>query len=369
MFSHAFEDVGKRLNLTMAKHEHVSDLLIRDGEVADAFKEMGSGFATDVADVLKRGGPGNLYDAVVSSQFDADRLDYMQRDRLMTGVQNSGIDFTWLMANLEIGRIATGVDSETVGEIDTFVLGPKAYYAAETYVLALFQLYPTVYLHKATRAAEKLFSTLMLRLVSLVREDNIGKTGLPAKHPMIRFARDPESLDNALSLDDAVFWGSLSMLVDADDDQIRGCAERLQARRLPKCIDVLRDLRSEIGLTMATSSEERDELKRRLERLIASIKPRLEVWAAENSQGVPRILTDRETRDPYKRFAESKGPLNQIHIRLDDNRIYDVAHSSRVIAALESFELFRAYVEDDDEDAKTAVNRIVQNELGSDRNG
>jgi hypothetical protein len=45
-------------------------------------------------------------------------------------------DFTWLVANLEVGAIKTGVDQETVGEIETFVLGPKAYYAAETYVLA-----------------------------------------------------------------------------------------------------------------------------------------------------------------------------------------------------------------------------------------
>jgi HD superfamily phosphohydrolase len=114
MFSHAFEDIGKKLSLTMAEHEHVSDLLIRNGEVGEVCQELGSGFANDVATVVKRGRPGNLYDAVVSSQFDADRLDYMQRDRLMTGLQNGAIDFTWLMANLEIGAIKTGVDQESV---------------------------------------------------------------------------------------------------------------------------------------------------------------------------------------------------------------------------------------------------------------
>ena len=203
----------------MAKHEHVSDLLIREGEVSEVFQEMGSGFANDVATVIKRGGPGNLYDAVVSSQFDADRLDYMQRDRLMTGLQNGGIDFTWLMANLEIGRIKTGVDEETVGDVETFVLGPKAYFAAETYVLALFQLYPTIYFHKTTRAAEKLFSVLFLRIISLVRDEHIDKTGLPKLHPIIRFAGDSDSLENALALDDAVFWGALPMLVAAADEQ------------------------------------------------------------------------------------------------------------------------------------------------------
>ena len=214
MFSHAFEGIGKTLNLVMAKHEHVSDILIRESEIGTVFQEMGSGFANDVAAVIKRGRPGNLYDAVVSSQFDADRLDYMQRDRLMTGLQNGGIDFTWLMANLEIGRIKTGVDEESVGEVETFVLGPKAYYAAETYVLALFQLYPTVYFHKATRAAEKLFSVLILRIISLIRDGHFNKIGLPKSHPIVRFAIRPKSLESALALDDTVFWGALPMLVE-----------------------------------------------------------------------------------------------------------------------------------------------------------
>ncbi len=84
-FSHAFEQVGRRLGLKLADHEHVSDTLIRDSEVSSALRILGSGFANDVADLIRSAGPGNIYSAVVSSQFDADRLDYMRRDRLMTG--------------------------------------------------------------------------------------------------------------------------------------------------------------------------------------------------------------------------------------------------------------------------------------------
>lgn len=361
MFSHAFEEIGKKLKLPMADHEHVGGLLIRDGELSEAFREMGSGFATDVATVIKRGRPIDLYDAVVSSQFDADRLDYMQRDRLMSGVQNGGIDFTWLMANLEVGKIKTGVDRETVGEIETFVLGPKAYYAAETYVLALFQLYPTIYFHKATRAAEKLFSVLIYRIISLVRDGESARTGLPRNHPIVRFARQPESLDTALALDDSVFWGALPMLSEAADSKIQDCAEQLRYRRLPKCIDIRRHLVAALQLEEARN-QERDELVKRLERSIVSIQTNLDRWAERNSADqAPRILTDRATRDPYRRFEESKGPLNQIHIRLGDNKIHDVASCSSVIAALESFSLFRAYVRD--EAAARAVDEIVTTEL------
>ena len=42
-FSHAFEPLGKKLKMPMAEHEAVSDLLIRDGEIAGVLKAFGSG--------------------------------------------------------------------------------------------------------------------------------------------------------------------------------------------------------------------------------------------------------------------------------------------------------------------------------------
>ena len=149
----------------------MSDALIRYGEVADVLNELGSGFANDVADIVQKDGTKAVQHAVVSSQFDADRLDYIRRDRMMTGTQHAAIDFTWLMANLEIAPVPIGVDDTQVGTVKTFVLGPKAMYAAEAFVLGLFQLYPTVYFHKATRGAEKIFAELLIRVVTLVRDD------------------------------------------------------------------------------------------------------------------------------------------------------------------------------------------------------
>ena len=71
----------------------------------------------------------------------------------MTGTQHAGIDFEWLIANLEVGEVEYSVDTTRLKPVQTFVLGRKAIFAAEAYVLGLFQLYPTVYFHKATRGA------------------------------------------------------------------------------------------------------------------------------------------------------------------------------------------------------------------------
>lgn len=40
----------------------------------------------------------------------------------------------------------------------------QAVHMAEAYVLSLFHLYQTVYFHKPTRCAEKLFAELLVRL-------------------------------------------------------------------------------------------------------------------------------------------------------------------------------------------------------------
>lgn len=385
-YSHAFEEVGKRLNLAMAKHEKVTDLLIREGEISTALNRLGSGFASDVANVIKRSGPANVYGAVVSSQFDADRLDYMQRDRLMTGAHYGAIDFDWLLSNLEVGKVPFGTDDKSAGEIETFVLGPKAIYAAEAYLLGIFQLYATVYLHKATRGAQKLFTELLTKVIALARDGLTSKTGLGENHPLVHFANNPENLNCTLALDDSAVAGALPMMVEAEDRLISDFSTRLRERKLYKCIDVRESLTK--GLTSGPSrtsggskgakvvgqragrtkqANPAEEEKRRidaLERACNAVEKRVLRFADENRQGIPQVLVDKAERSIYKEFEESKGPLNQIMIRpgFGDDKPIDVASISQVINAIAPFKVFRVYMEDGDHKAKTVVEKIIKEE-------
>jgi HD superfamily phosphohydrolase len=351
-FSHAFEDVGERLGLKMANHELVSDTLIRDSEIAHELKARGRGFPNDVADIVSGSGESSIYSAVVSSQFDADRLDYMRRDRLMTGTQHAAIDFEWLLHNLEVGKVRHGVVETALADVETFVLGPKAIFAAEGYVLGLFQLYPTVYLHKATRGAEKIYTELLARVVTLVRDGSEKKTGLPEFHPLIKFAKSPENIECALALDDSVVWGALSMMTDAEDDCVADLAERLRDRKLYKSVDVRTCIAREKG-DEAASSEEAD-------RVCADVEVELESWSAKNKSPIPRILIDEAERSPYKPITETDGPLDQINIRTDSGRLVDLAERSKVVAELRTYKLFRAYHDEDDEEAEKTVNDVIQ---------
>lgn len=354
-FSHAFEDVGRRLNLPMAHHEIVSDALIRDGEVAEVLKQLGSGFSDDVADIIKFGGK-DIYSAVVSSQFDADRLDYMQRDRLMSGTQHGAIDFEWLIANLEVGEVPYGVDQTLVGKLETFVLGPKAIYAAEAFVLSLFQLYPTVYFHKTTRGAEKIFTELLVRVFELVRDGSIQNTGLPRNHPLVKFAKKPDDVKSALALDDAVIWGALPLLAEAKDEVIVCLATRLRDRNLYKSVNVRERLTHQLQERGVSPTSDD------VERKCISIREKISIWLRnENAGGVPRILSDDAAREPYKEFQESKGPLNQIHIRTTEGLV-DLGKRSKVVAAIETFKLYRLYVPDNDAEARNFVDKTISEE-------
>lgn len=365
MFSHAFEDVGKKLGLSMAMHENVSDALIRNSEVSEVFNsELGRSFSDEVADVIRNKNPGNLFDSVVSSQFDADRLDYMQRDRLMTGVQGSGVDSTWILANLEVGTVPTNADEEAAGDVKTLVLGPKAFHAAEHYILSLFQLYPNVYLHKTTRGAEKILSALILRIHKLVKSENSTSSGLPNNHPIIAFLSDPDNLEKALQLDDAVFWGSLHFLCESEDKTVSEYARRLQNRNLLKCIDIRQAIEGKTPIKRGMTADDRREREAKITiKVKSAIKEIEETAAARENKGKKEILVDQYKRSPYKKFQDSQTPLNQILIRRLDS-IEDMAHLSSVVSGADSFEVNRVYIDDDDTEARMMITKILQTSEG-----
>jgi HD superfamily phosphohydrolase len=351
-FSHAFESVGKKLGLKMARHEFVSEALIRESEIAEVLNQMGSGFANDVAEVIKAKGPRTVYDAVVSSQFDADRLDYMRRDRTMAGSKHGGIDYDWLIANLEIAEISVGVDDVETGKIPTFIVGPKSIEAAEAYVLGLFQLYPTIYFHKTTRGVEKIFTELLLRVFTLVIDGSAKKTGLPDGHPLVQFAKEPSSLARAQALDDTVVWGALPLLASANDETISNFAVRLLERKLYKAFDVHACIKRHLPDTMMPA-----EMEEATDRIAVKSLEKIDFWMKDKEF---KVLKDEDVRSPYKPLEESGGRLNQILVRTQSNRIVDLADLSPVVRAIRPFRFARLYFDPSLIDYSSDLTQIIE---------
>jgi len=357
MFSHAFEAVAKSLGHAKARHELVSVALIEDSEISEVFgKYLGSGFANDVAKLIGRKEPQDIFDSVVSSQFDADRLDYMQRDRLMTGVQSSGIDLTWLLANLEVASVPRGPDGAGAGNLEVFVLGSKATNTAESYVLSLFHLYPNIYLHKATRAAEVVFRLLFERAVQLVLKDEVSKTGLPENHAIVRFARERDSISCLQALDDTVFWGALGWFCEASDEAVQFYAAALRDRKLPECIDLRLKVERQFPLRI---EQERSKNKSAVDLACRNAKAALMESEFAKQQPKPRLIVDFGSRTPYRNSDQSGMPFNQIMVAVDPQNPVDVGAFSPIVAGASKYEVLRAYVWRGDAEARDFANRTV----------
>ena len=60
---------------------------------------------------------------------------------------------------------------------------------------------------------------------------------------------------------------------------------------------------------------------------------------------------------------ETKGPLDQINIRTEGDRLIDLSKRSNVVAGLKTYKAFRVYYADDDDDAKRKITEIMDSEI------
>ena len=88
--------------------------------------------------------------ALMSSQLDVDRLDYLRRDSLFTGSGYGHFDWQRLLTTVQF------TDDET-----DLVWPEKAALAIEEYIFARYYMYQNVYLHKTTRGFEALLQAMV----------------------------------------------------------------------------------------------------------------------------------------------------------------------------------------------------------------
>lgn len=143
-------------------------------EVAEILDGYGPDLKRDVKDVIAKtytgSGGRSWLSCIVTSQFDADRLDYMMRDSHMTGVKYGRIDLTWLLRNLVVEKAQIGREDEPVLEDRIVIDVMRGLSSLEEYLLGNLYLYEHVYHHKTVIAAETLVVNVLTRAIDLLRE-------------------------------------------------------------------------------------------------------------------------------------------------------------------------------------------------------
>jgi uncharacterized protein len=352
-FSHAFENAEK-VRLPKEKyrdHEHWTAELIqrKDGDVRRVLKEEFGGdgsIADDIAAML-RGDKQDLYSSVVSSSFDADRLDYLQRDRMMTGSGAGAIDLDWLLDNLRVVDVPanSGEDTEEVGgdTIQAFAFEEKALQAAESFILARFHLYSQVYLHKTTRGIEQMLTCFLQAFGAEAAKGVKGKLAVPKDHPLrAYYAKATPDLKNYFALDDAVVWSALEISAAKDSGLIRDFAERICSRKVMK------------GLAIDMVNQQPNDVARRK---FIDQNMKSEIGKTVFEDRAPLSIY----KDPSK---ETVKPHKRVHIRREGGRVVDITSLSKPVAALyQEQEILRYYFINQDDLKK------VQNVTGDSHAG
>ncbi len=336
-FSHTFESVQASRGVKK-KHEKWTADIIRNplGKVQPILESFRPGFTDEVADLLEKEDPEDIYHSVVSSSFDADRLDYLRRDRLMTGTGAGAIDFDWLRDNVRVAEIELDApDGNEDGEprrVPTFCLTEKALPAAEQFLLARFTLSEQVYFHRATRCVEHMIARMLrgIARVAVGSKAERKKSGLQDNHPLLRFfGKEGETVANYLSLDDALIFGSLEALSNAEDFSIKDIACRLRERRLYKTMDI-----AEFG---ADSGKQRQQLRK--------IKAQFE----KEIENETVIVDDKGSFGIYSEIGgESEKMHKKIHI-LEGTTPVEITEKSKLISALGTKKLSRIYFADEEQ--------------------
>lgn len=206
-FSHVFERAAPSPNNPPddypKKHEGWSEKIIRE-----KFGEVLSNHEVDpeeVVGLISKDDRSNLLAKdFISSQIDADRMDYLLRDSYCTGTGYGEFDLDWLLHSLRVGVTQIRGSDAQIPRL-CFESG-KAIYAVEEYIQAREFMYTQVYVHKTTRAFEALLTNI-IRLASHICDDNPESAPEPCPDAFAKFlARNPLDVDDYLLFDDFRLW-------------------------------------------------------------------------------------------------------------------------------------------------------------------
>jgi hypothetical protein len=163
-FSHAFEGIIRKGGGAF-KHEDLSIKIIE--EDLEIKSIISPSEIEAICSILRKEFLDNVAVAVISSQLDADRLDYLLRDSYMTGANYGNVDLEWLIKNLWI------VDSPSYGRVIAIDID-KGLNVLEQYILARFYMYRHVYYHKVIKGFEGIVEKIFKRFQQVGNKNCMG---------------------------------------------------------------------------------------------------------------------------------------------------------------------------------------------------
>lgn len=152
-FSHSFEGIFHY------NHEEMTTALIRGHtEVHEVLSQVDPHLPEDVARIIEKKADKPMLVQMISSQVDADRMDYLLRDSYNCGVTYGQFDLSRILRTMRI------VDNR-------IVFKSSGVQAIEDYILARYYMYWQVYYHPVSRSYEQVLGSVMKRVKDLYKQN------------------------------------------------------------------------------------------------------------------------------------------------------------------------------------------------------
>ena len=215
-FSHAFEKVFQ------FDHEYYTKaIILGDTEVNAVLRKVSADFPQKVAEVIDKTSDKKLVISLISSQIDADRMDYLQRDAYYTGVSYGHFDMERILRVMRPRE-------------ETVVFKRSGMHAVEDYIMSRYQMYWQVYFHPVSRSAEVILYKILHRAKELYNQSYSFKH--EPKH-FISMFEDRLTLDDYLNLDEAVVVYYFHVWQEEEDPILKDLCYRFLNRHLFKYVE------------------------------------------------------------------------------------------------------------------------------------
>lgn len=216
-FSHTFEIFLKRRGLDL-KHEEWTESILSSGPFNEVFKKHGlegcneliSTIITKKGDARKKALESQHHDwlvagDIISSQLDADRLDYLLRDSHFCGVAYGTFDLNWLLSCLTV------VEHEGVPRLG---ISPQGVGSVEHFLVARRLMYQNIYCYPKIVAFDRLIVEFLLELVALFQDHERALEPLLG-HFLSHFFKEIKKASSKQAFKEQAFS---SFLMLSDDD-------------------------------------------------------------------------------------------------------------------------------------------------------
>jgi HD superfamily phosphohydrolase len=164
-FSHVLEGTMKNIDGEAAKHEQLGVFLAKETSLKDSIGRICN--PEDIVAILEgkfREPP--LFQYLTSSSLDVDKMDYLQRDSVHTGVAYGAFD---------INRLLSCLEPDGAEEPTKLVVTKKGQQAIEDFLLGRYHMFQSVYHHKSVVAFELMLDRVADTLIRKGSLENLTR--------------------------------------------------------------------------------------------------------------------------------------------------------------------------------------------------